>query len=438
MSMTIKDAVDLVNGLASEHKETGEGAMDALKAILSSRLMGGGGGTPPPVVEMDPELDKPESDKDEASDDDIDIEDPDGLLDDRKEDGEEIDDAFSKEDKEHRKQIGEATSVLNQAQEILDEKGDELTPEEKKSLEDIIKSMEEIIDSDEPMDADKFNEILNKALDILDKLVDIKYFSDEENEERLAEIERELMDPLEAEELELEDELNKSEDPLAKKIKARDAEKDAIKKLYDKESGTPTASLAKFKSDLKKAIGDQISRWQDVEEPTYSMPDRHHEDDGIMSPATRIDEVPDEDKPSVDVFIDQSGSWSDSDVKIALEAVRELIGFEEQNLLDLNIFYFSEFLSTDRAFARAHGRYECWDLIIEQINAKPKTKNVVMITDHDIGIDWGATGCHGCYRGPGTQVEGCVWFLWKNGSREPMAPAKLRGKQGTFQYQFRS
>ena len=168
------------------------------------------------------------------------------------------------------------------------------------------------------------------------------------------------------------------------------------------------------------------------------MPDRHHEDDGIMAPATRIDEVADEDKPSVDVYIDQSGSWSNRDVTIALNAVAELLKFEEQELLNLNIFYFSQYLTTDRAYARAHGGYECWDLIVDQINAKPKTKNVVMITDSDIGINWGVEGCHGCRSGDGVAVDGCVWFLWKNGSREPMAPVKLRGKQGTFQYQFRS
>ena len=314
----------------------------------------------------------------------------------------------------------------------------EISEEQKEKLEDIIKQMDEILDSAEPMDSEEFDGLISKALDVLDDIVDIIYMSEEENEKRISEIEQDLMDPLEAEELEQEDEINKAEDPTAKKLKAREAEKERIKKLADHEASASAGSLEKFKQDLKQAIGEQVGKWLEVDEPTYSMPDRHHEDDGIMAPATRIDEVADEDKPSVDVYIDQSGSWSDRDVKIALNAVAELLKFEEQELLNLNIYYFSQYLTTDRAYARAHGGYECWDLIIEQINAKPKTKNVVMITDHDIGHNWGITGCHGCKVGPSATVDGCVWFLWKNGSREPVAPAKLRGKQGTFQYQFKS
>jgi hypothetical protein len=297
--------------------------------------------------------------------------------------------------------------------------------------------MESILDNPEPMDAEEFDDKINKALDVVDKIVDVKYFDEEENKERLSDIERDIMDPIYADELEMEDESNKAEDPMAKKLKAREAEKKRIKDLADKETAAGTGSLEKFKQDLKQAIGEQIGKWQEVEEPTHAKVDRHHEDDDMASPGYYVDEIPEEEKPSVDVYIDQSGSWQDSDVRIALNAVAELLKFEDEELLDLNIFYFSEFLSTDRAYARAHGRYECWDLIIEQICAKPKTKNVVMITDHDIGINWHAPGCHGCKVGPSVTVDGCVWFLWKNGSREPMAPAKLRGKQGTFQYQFK-
>ena len=388
---------------------------------------------------------EPEEDSEEDSEEEDEYEvDP---LDDEEEEiddsefGDDIDDSFAKDEdkiKERRRQIGEASSIKNQAKEILKKKADELSEEQKEKLEDIVKQMDEILENPEPMDSEDFDNKINDALDILDKIVDIIYMSEEENEKRISELEHDLMDPLEAEELEQEDELNKSEDPTTKKIKAREAEKDRIKKLADAETAASAGSLEKFKQDLKKAIGEQVGKWLDVDEPTYSMPDRHHEDDGIMAPATRIDEVADEDKPSVDVYIDQSGSWREGDVKIALNAVAELLKFEEQELLNLNIFYFSQYLTTDRAYARAHGGYECWDLIIDQINAKPKTKNVVMITDSDIGIDWGVEGCHGCRTRPGTTVDGCVWFLWKNGSREPMAPAKLRGKQGTFQYQFKS
>lgn len=354
--------------------------------------------------------------------------------------GGDIDDSFADDEdkaKERRRQIGEASAIKDIAKQILKKHADELTAEQKEQIEKIVEDMDSILNNPEPMEAEEFNDKINKALDVVDKIVDVKYFDEEENKERLNDIEREIMDPIYADELETEDESNKAEDPTAKKLKAREAEKKRIKDLADKEAAAATESLEKFKQDLKQAIGEQIGKWQEVEEPTYAKVDRHHEDDDMASPGYYVDEIPEEEKPSVDVYIDQSGSWQDSDVRIALNAVAELLKFEDEELLDLNIFYFSEFLSTDRAYARRHGRYECWDLIIEQICAKPKTKNVVMITDHDIGIDWHAPGCHGCKVGPSVTVDGCVWFLWKNGSREPMAPAKLRGKQGTFQYQFK-
>lgn len=385
-----------------------------------------------------------ESDEEEFEEDEQEFD----MLDDEEEEevddsdlGDEIDSSFTDDedkDNERRRQIGEASAVKDIAKQILKKHADELTAEQKEQIEKIIEEMDSILDNPEPMEAEEFDDKINKALDIVDKIVDVKYFDDEENKERLTDIERDLMDPIYADELEMEDESNKAEDPTAKKLKAREAEKKRIKDLADKEAAAGIGSLEKFKQDLKQAIGEQIGKWQDVEEPTYAKVDRHHEDDDMVSPGYYIDEIPEEEKPSVDVYIDQSGSWRDSDVRIALNAVAELLKFEEDELLDLNIFYFSEFLSTDRAYARAHGRYECWDLIIEQICAKPKTKNVVMITDDDIGINWGAPGCHGCKVGPSTTVDGCVWFLWKNGSREPVAAAKLRGKQGTFQYQFKS
>ena len=56
------------------------------------------------------------------------------------------------------------------------------------------------------------------------------------------------------------------------------------------------------------------------------------------------------------------------------------------------------------------------------------------MTDSDIGYDYRSPGQHGCINGPGTSVEGCVWFLWKKGSRVAVAPRKLFGKKGTFEY----
>jgi hypothetical protein len=35
---------------------------------------------------------------------------------------------------------------------------------------------------------------------------------------------------------------------------------------------------------------------------------------------------------------------------------------------------------------------------------------------------------------PATEVPGCVWYLWKQGSRSRSAVTHLFGAEGTFQY----
>jgi hypothetical protein len=37
-------------------------------------------------------------------------------------------------------------------------------------------------------------------------------------------------------------------------------------------------------------------------------------------------------------------------------------------------------------------------------------------------------------RTPKVQVKGCVWYLWKNGSRSTTAPEYLSGLRDTYQY----
>ena len=120
-----------------------------------------------------------------------------------------------------------------------------------------------------------------------------------------------------------------------------------------------------------------------------------------------------------------------------MAAIKDIIELEEEDLLVLKIMYFSKILTTDQAAARAQGSQECWDLIIDDIR-KDNAKNVIIMTDSDIGFDYGTPGHRGCVNGAGLKVPGCVWFLWKSDggrvSREPVACTKLRGALGTFEY----
>lgn len=360
-----------------------------------------------------------------------------------------------KEEKEKVKDFGRKVN-LSSAIKQLKKAEDELTKDpvkekesgvSKEELENTRKELEDILEglkSDKEKTLEKYSEdeINTKINDALDKAakcgVGSKKFSDEEVKAKFNEIEADSTDALSNDDLSTEDSSNLQVDPERAKLKAREAEKERLKKeIETARTASFAGNIEKFKEDLKKAIGDQIAEIIEQEEDTYSIPDRHHEDDGMMTPGVRIEDIPDYKKPSIDVYIDQSGSWSDRDVTKAMSAIKEILKFEEQNLLTLNIYYFSEILSTSQEAARLRGSQECRGLIIDNILTEPKPKNVIIVTDRDIGYSYETPGHLGCRKdGRHVTVDGVVWFLWKDSSRVPEASVALKGKQGTKEYYF--
>jgi hypothetical protein len=56
------------------------------------------------------------------------------------------------------------------------------------------------------------------------------------------------------------------------------------------------------------------------------------------------------------------------------------------------------------------------------------------MTDDD--IDTIIPPRHDAKHGPTLRVDGCVWFLWKNGLSSPWCTKRLIGSQGNYQYAF--
>jgi hypothetical protein len=63
-------------------------------------------------------------------------------------------------------------------------------------------------------------------------------------------------------------------------------------------------------------------------------------------------------------------------------------------------------------------------------NPANKIQNAIILTDSDIQgqTDWSQQ--------PTVSIPGCVWYLWKSGSRSRSAPKHLKGARGTFQYEL--
>lgn len=379
--------------------------------------------------------------------------DDDDLVDDEEEskldkdltkDGAEEEEKKKMESEAFRRRV-EAASCHKQIKRALDkdEKSESpsLSEEDKATLKEIDeklsemhKELKENPEKVKDMSASEFNELINKALDIAEK-AGVAHTKIDNVKDRIAKIKDDAADVYGNELLDDEDKQNIVTDPEYQKMKAAEREKERLKRELEAARGAAfKGNMETFKADLKKAIGDQIRDMMEVEEETYAIVNRAHELDDIAVPGIRIDDIPDENKPSIDVYFDQSGSWSESEVRQGMAAIKDMLDLEKEDYLKLNIFYFSEILTTNQAAARSRGARECWDLIIQNIDAAPKTKNVIIMTDSDIAVNYNHPGQHGCIKGPGTVVPGCVWFLWKNGDRVPEASIKLRGRKGTYEY----
>lgn len=277
------------------------------------------------------------------------------------------------------------------------------------------------------MSDEEFNDELSATMALVDKVIDVEYSDD--LGARVKEIKRDMLSPLARAELEKEDAEHVKADRAA--AKAAESENDKYKSIKSLDG------LEKFKATLYRAIADQVEMAED-EVDSWAALDRRHEDEpDIVKKGTLIDDVPD-DIPTVNVYFDQSGSWTDKDIEIGKRAISVINEFHKNGQIKLNILYMSAggVFTTSEA-ARAHPSAEGWYDALCDIKSS-KVKNVIVLTDDDIdykGLEWSnrPSGNNGR-----TFVDGCVWWLWKNGNRSKTAPGELIGRRGNFEYAFES
>lgn len=274
------------------------------------------------------------------------------------------------------------------------------------------------------MSKDEFNDILASAMELADKVIKVSYSDDLPI--RAKEIKRAASSRIDNLELEKEDADYIQADKHA--MRAFDRENAKYRKVK------PLSGLDTFKNTLYKAVKTQVEE-SDEEEDSWAALDRRHEDDPSIVKKGYIRDSSEE-IPTVNVYFDQSGSWTNADIEIGKRAVSVINKFHEQGEINLQIFYMSAAgVTTTAAAARADGRAEGWYEALKHIKSS-KAKNVVILSDSDLDhYEW-------CNRPTGdngkTVVDGCVWWLWKNSSVSNKALKELRGRRGNFQYQFES
>ena len=289
---------------------------------------------------------------------------------------------------------------------------------DRKLTEAKIKNVREMTD-------DEFGDFMNATYDLLDKVKPLPYVDDVEA--RKAKVGEWSKDPLTAQELQAEDNLEIQKD--YQKKKAREKEKAKYNNI---------GTLDQFKINFYKAINNQVEILRQ-EIQSYAEINPEYESEDVIMKADIIRELPDEAIPVVDIYFDVSGSWEQRHIDVGKKAIASVKAFEDAGELKINVFYFSN--GVDTTFEGTRTKYGTgtagWRDILKNIKATG-AKNVLVMTDGDIKRieenpywkDYGAEG------GPVVKVDGCVWFLWKDGDASPSCPRHLIGRQGNYQYAF--
>jgi hypothetical protein len=275
------------------------------------------------------------------------------------------------------------------------------------------------------MTEDEFNDELSATLEVVDSVKKVSYSDD--LDARVIEIKRKASSAVDRMELEKEDAIHTKDSRAA--LKAYEKENSKYK------SGPKMAGLDAFKNSLYRAVRDQVIAAEDEEE-TWSALNRRHEDDpSILKKGTHIEDVYDEEGiPTINVYFDQSGSWSDRDVEVGKSALRVINEYHERGEIKLQIFYMSAGGIFQKAeAARAFGAAEGWAAALQHIR-ESRVQNVIVLSDSDLdSYEWNnrPTGNNGV-----TRVDGCVWWLWKDNDYSRKALKELIGKSGNYQFGF--
>lgn len=278
------------------------------------------------------------------------------------------------------------------------------------SLTEAVKGVREMTD-------DEFGNYINRAYDLIDEADALDYIDEKELKDKKTKVGQWTTDPKALKELEAEGNFVVAKD--AQKVVSRDKEKQKYTKV---------GTLDQFKLNFYRAISNQVEIIRQ-EILSYLEINPEYESEDVIVKAEIMKEMPEVTIPTVDVYFDVSSSWGSEEIEIGKKAIASVKSYEDAGELKINLFYFgNEVRSTPDGCG---GGTRAWRKILQNI-AATKARNVLIITDGDMN-EWGEYGAKG---GPTLKVDGCVWFLWKNGETAPECVKHLIGKEGNYQYAF--
>jgi hypothetical protein len=262
-------------------------------------------------------------------------------------------------------------------------------------------------------------------MDLVDQILKVSYSDD--LDARVTEIKRKAGSAIDRMEFDREDAIHTKN--------TRDALRAHEKENAKYKDGPRMGGLESFKATLYLAIKNQVEETEEEEESWADLNRRHEDEPEVVKKGHHIEDVlNDEGKPSINVYFDQSGSWSDREIEIGKSAIRVINDFDEKGEINLQLFYMSAAgVFNSASAARSDGRAEGWAAALKHMQ-ESGVKNAVILSDDDLdSFEWSnrPTGNNGL-----TVLDGCVWWLWKNGEYSRKALKELKGRRGNYQYSF--
>lgn len=245
-----------------------------------------------------------------------------------------------------------------------------------------------------------------KKLDVIDK---------DEQERRKAKFKGWSGNQVSRQELSDEENQNIQRDTLARR--ARETELNKYKNLK---------TLDDFKLDFEACIKDQVTQvLQAYQSYDEINPEYEGEDVIVKADLERI--LPSKDIPTIAVFFDRSSSWDAHHLKKGEQAIATVKQkYVDTGMCKMDLYYFDDRVH-NHLWQVNGGTTEAWPYIIDTIK-KGDYKNVVIMSDSDIERQNN--------HGESYTVLGCVWWIWKNGSRADRCTQELVGMRHNFECEF--
>ena len=347
--------------------------------------------------------------------------DEDDLIDDELKDSTEDEEIKTKHD---ARKIKRERTITAAKKALSDAQARKVSPalirELEKSIEALEALTEAVAKSLKDISDEEFNQLINRTLDAMQACgsEDLTFTSEEERAAQVQEIKDDLAKAETQNELSAEDVAKIRAETQA--IKAREKEADK----YKRKGADSFKGFQEFLNSLYRAIALQVSN-EETRDDTWSAISRRNSGAGVLRQGQRVNDLSNKRIPIIDFYFDTSTSWGANDLKVGMKAVNQLADMEEKGQIKLNIFYFSDEVSTTPIRGGTSG----WNEIVKNVIATQAT-NVVVMTDADMQNWW--TGP----RALSYTVPGYVWYLWKNGENAPRLPQDLKGRGGVQQFSF--